>query len=187
MFSRQGHGAPQPRESMHELLEKLQGGDLRSIGKAEEVIVAIGDDESLFDAVMQGMFMDDPVLRLRASDVCEKVSQSHPEWLVKHKAALIKHLTLFKAKEVRWHVAQMLARMSYTPKQLRTIVDTLKEWIKTEKSNIVKVFSMQTIYDLKKQYPELAADLTEVVEYLRQDKAPSVQSRLKRLKLIPRS
>ena len=69
--------------------------------------------------------MDDAVLRLRASDVCEKVSIDHPEWLEKHKAMLIKQLPNFTAKEARWHVAQMLARMSYTPKQLRTVVETL--------------------------------------------------------------
>ena len=41
---------------MHALLKQLTGGELRSIGNSEQVIEAIGNDESLFDAVMAGLF-----------------------------------------------------------------------------------------------------------------------------------
>ncbi len=40
--------------SMHPLLQKLDGGDRRSIGRSEEVVADVLADPALFDVVFQG-------------------------------------------------------------------------------------------------------------------------------------
>ena len=50
---------------MGEVLQKLKGGDLRSIGRAEEVIEDILKNPSLFAEVFEGMLHDDPRVRMR--------------------------------------------------------------------------------------------------------------------------
>ena len=46
------------------ILEKLQGGDRRSIRRANEVVDQVLDDLCLFDAVFEGLFNDDPIVRM---------------------------------------------------------------------------------------------------------------------------
>ncbi len=53
---------------MSDLLGKLQGGDRRSIGRADEVVADVLNDPALFDDLFQGMLHDDPVVRMRSAD-----------------------------------------------------------------------------------------------------------------------
>ncbi len=64
------------RKKMTDILEKLRGGDLRSIGQANEVAQEIKTNSALFEAVFSGLYDSDPVVRMRSSDVIEKVTKS---------------------------------------------------------------------------------------------------------------
>ena len=61
-------------DSHSELINKLRGGDLRSIGRVAEVIALAGDDPARFDALFAAMFNDEPVVQMRAADAVEKIS-----------------------------------------------------------------------------------------------------------------
>ena len=50
---------------MSQILQKLKGGDLRSIGRADEVVQDILENPALFGEVFEGMFNDDPRVRMR--------------------------------------------------------------------------------------------------------------------------
>ena len=63
---------------MSKIIQKLTGGDLRSIGKAEEVVEDILRNPSLFTEVFDGMLHDDPRVRMRSADALEKVSSKNP-------------------------------------------------------------------------------------------------------------
>jgi hypothetical protein len=63
------------------ILEKLKGGDLRSIGRSEEVVQDILENSTLFKAVFEGLLDDDARIRMRSADVLEKVSSKHPKYL----------------------------------------------------------------------------------------------------------
>ena len=78
------------------LLSKLKGRDLRSIGKAEEVVKQIGNDQKSFNEVFQGIFDADPVIRMRSADVVEKVSKKYPLLIKNHKNKILQNLTNFK-------------------------------------------------------------------------------------------
>jgi len=54
--------------AMDEILQKLQGGDLRSIGRTNEVVKDILNDPELFPMVFDGIFSHDPRIRMRAAD-----------------------------------------------------------------------------------------------------------------------
>lgn len=77
---------------MDQTLKKLKGGDLRSIGKADEVVKDIIENPKLFGEVFKGMLDDDPIVRMRSADALEKVSSTHPEYLQQFKGKLIKSL-----------------------------------------------------------------------------------------------
>ncbi len=90
----------------------LAGGDRRSIGNAHALAATIADDPHLFDACVQAMSDDDPVVRMRAADAVEKASRSRPALLAPHKAALLGAISKINQHEVRWHLLQLLPRLS---------------------------------------------------------------------------
>lgn len=66
---------------MKPILDELIGGDRRSIGRANEVADQVKQHPELFREVFNGLRHSDPVVRMRAADVIEKVTQSDPELL----------------------------------------------------------------------------------------------------------
>lgn len=61
---------------MHEILQKLTGGDFRSTGRSEEVVEDVIRDPSLFAVVFHGMLSDDPLIRMRSADAIEKITSA---------------------------------------------------------------------------------------------------------------
>jgi len=53
---------------MKDILEKLKGGDRRSIGRVGEVVKDVFSDPSLFRVLFKGLSSDDPVIRMRSAD-----------------------------------------------------------------------------------------------------------------------
>ena len=86
---------------MARVIHKLSGGDLRSIGRANEVVKEVLNDKKLFADVFKGMLDEDPIIRMRSADVIEKVCSLHPEYLQPFKTQLITEVSRIKQKEVR--------------------------------------------------------------------------------------
>ena len=54
--------------NMSYVLQKLQGGDLRSIGRSNEVVQDVLEDPALLAEGFEGLFSDDPRGRVRSAD-----------------------------------------------------------------------------------------------------------------------
>lgn len=63
--------------------ELLNGGDLRSIGKSNEVVTLITDQESFDNFFL--LFSNKRIVVMRAADVIEKITATSPKYLNKHK------------------------------------------------------------------------------------------------------
>jgi SepF-like predicted cell division protein (DUF552 family) len=150
------------------ILNKLKGGDLRSIGRSEEVSQDILNDPSIFREVFEGMFHDDPRVRMRSADSIEKVSKKQPNYLRPFKKRLIDDVSKIKQQEVRWHLAQMFSYLELDKTERDQVVKILSSYIDSEKSRIVKVFSMQTLADLAEKdddiRPLIVGKIKEVVK-----------------------
>ena len=102
------------RRKMPDIIEKLRGGDLRSIDKANEVVQEVKNNPVLFDTVFNGLSNDEPVIRMRAADVIEKVTRDRPELLTDYTSKVISILKVADQQEVCWHMAQIVPRLEYT-------------------------------------------------------------------------
>lgn len=111
-------------------------------------------EPTLFDALFSGMFMDDPLIRMRSADAAEKVTAIHPEYLASYKKALLTSLAKVEQPEVRWHVAPMLARLPLSKSEQAAVIDALTGYL-NDRSSIVKTFAMQALYDLAERYKAL--------------------------------
>ncbi len=132
---------------MHPIIEMLKGGDRRSIGRASDVVGRILKEPDLFDLLISGMLLDDPILRMRCADAAEKITAIHPEYLLPHKNVFLTALAKVDQAEVRWHVAPMLARLPLSHAERKDVVDVLIGCLK-DRSSIVKTAAMQALFDL---------------------------------------
>jgi hypothetical protein len=163
-----------------DILQKLSGGDRRSIGRADEVVAEVLGDLVLFDAVFAGVYSDDPVIRMRAADVCEKVSAQHPECLGPHKRDILGSVAAIEQQEVRWHVAQMLPRLDLDREERARAVEILTGYL-AERSKIVKTFAMQALADLAQGDASLRPEVEALLVDLAETGSPAMRSRGRRL------
>jgi hypothetical protein len=178
-----GQGELGGKEEMAEkagILQKLSGGDRRSIGRADEVVADVLADLALFDAVFAGVYSDDPVVRMRAADVCEKVSARHPECLVPHKHDLLGRAAAIEQQEVRWHVAQMLPRLDLDAEERARAVRILTGYL-ADRSKIVKTFAMQALADLAQVDASLRPGVEALLLDLVETGSPAMRSRGRKL------
>jgi hypothetical protein len=165
---------------MSEILEWLRGGDLRSIGRSEEVVKAVLETPALFDEVIAGMTDDDPLIRMRASDAVEKITKIHPEMLTSHKEMILNTISKSEQKEVRWHVAQILPRLDLTEEEIQTAIGILRGYLGDD-SRIVRTFAMDALVGFVEDQPEMKLWVLELVEGMIEDGSPAMKSRGKKL------
>ncbi|MBT1702171.1 hypothetical protein [Chryseosolibacter indicus] len=163
--------------------ELLLGKDLRSISRSKEVIGLVYDQAS-FDELFGLLFHHERLLIIRAADAVEKITRHRPEFLEPHKTQLLSLLHGSVHKELKWHIAQLIPRVKLTIDEAADVWHTLSYWLlNPNESKIVRVNALQGLYDFAKQYPELEHKLAEEVQHVRHEQIPSLQARIRKLKL----
>jgi len=165
---------------MNDVLRKLEGGDRRSIGRANEVVADVLNNPPLFEAIFNAMLSDDPIIRMRSADAVEKITAKHPEYLLPYKKKLIQQVAGIEQQEVRWHVAQMFPRLELSEEQRAVIVEILLDYL-NDKSKIVKAFSMQALADLAERDASLRVKVIKLLEELTRTGSPAMRSRGRKL------
>jgi hypothetical protein len=165
---------------MDDILEKLKGGDRRSVGRASEVVAQVLADPALFETVFGGMTHPDPLIRMRSADVAEKVTAHHPELLVPYKRRLLEQVAPIEQQEVRWHVAQMIPRLEWNPQERQQAGEILTSYLQ-DKSRIVQTMSLQALADLVAQDDTLRPTVIALLEEHARTGSPATKSRSKRL------
>ena len=134
------------------------------------------NDPKLFDTVFKGLLLDDPVVRMRAADAIEKITDEHSEYLRPYKTILIQHVAEYEQQEVRWHLAQIFPRLDLNAEERKDVVKILKDYLSDE-SKIVKTFSMQALADLAVENPDLYDEVIELLEDSTRTGGPAMKSR----------
>ena len=162
------------------ILDKLRGGDLRSIGRANEVAGDIEKNVSLFKTVFRGLYDSDPLIRMRSADVIEKVTRNRPELLLNHKKEIISILRNETQQEVCWHIAQMIPRLKYTPEEEKEIVDGLNKYL-SHKSKIVRVSALEALTDLAEKNQTIVKEVINTIRLHVKTGSPAIQARGRKL------
>jgi HEAT repeat protein len=165
------------------ILAKLKGGDRRSIGKADEVARAVAKNPKLFAELISGFLDPDPLIRMRSADAVEKITRDHPELLGPWKRLILDSASTMQSKELRWHAAQLLPRLSLTPAEQTEALAILHNYL-NDKSSIVKTFGMQALVDIA-THPsandDLRAEITPLIERLTRTGTPAMKARGRKL------
>lgn len=168
---------------MNKIEKLLSTGDLRSAGNSEKVVKQVLAKPELLSAVVNALFIENPNLRMRASDALEKITITHPEWLKPFKKIILSEIIKIEQKEVRWHLAQILPRLNLTKIERKKIYDLMQEYLK-DKSSIVKTFAMQAMTDIALQDKSYMNNVRKQIKQLMMAGTPAMQSRGKKLLVL---
>lgn len=169
---------------MNRFTHDLLGTDLRSLGKSNEVLKSITDQES-FDELFELIFHHERLLVMRAVDTVEKITLIHSSYLQPHKTQLLSILKSADHKELKWHIAQLITRVKLSKKELVVVWHTLTYWaLNKNESKIVRVNSLQGLFDLSRQYPQLKENFIKVMLTMEREIIPSIQARVRKLKRL---
>jgi hypothetical protein len=164
------------------LTDTLKGGDLRSIKGVDKTIPKVNSVKD-FDNLFKGLFDTDRLVVMRSADAIEKITLSQPQYLQKHKNSLLKLIDTAGHIELKWHLAQLIVRLSLTEDEIGIVWATLTNWALNKKeSRIVRVFSLQGLFDLLKQAPELRVDYEQTLTTLEGEPIPSIAARVRILR-----
>jgi peptidyl-tRNA hydrolase len=160
----------------------LLGGGLRSIARSSDVVRVI-DDQADFDALFTLLLHHERLLVMRAADAIEKVTLARPAFLSVHKQQLMSLLKSALHKELKWHIALLIARIDLNADELKEVWDVLSYWLHNpNESKIVRVNSLQGLYELSKKHSELKGSFEQIVQAIRHEPVPSLQARIRMLR-----
>lgn len=141
----------------------LQGGDRRSIGRANQVVALILRQPAKFAELMQHLWSDDPVVSMRSADAIEKITLKKPALLAPYKAELLGLLDEASQQELRWHLAALISRLPLAKTEARRASATLRRYLE-DRSSIVRTFALQGLADLTAFDPTLRESTRALLE-----------------------
>ena len=167
-----------------ELIENyLKGGDLRSIGEVAKLVPLI-KHQADFDELFAQMSSADRRIAMRAADAAERFRALQPNFLTKHKAAILALLDHSKYIELKWHVSQLIPRLTLNQVELIKVWSKLTAWVMDgSESKIVRVNALQAMADLNRGDAKLAAELTHLFDTVEKEGMPSLVARIRKLRL----
>ncbi len=162
------------------ILDKLRGGDRRSIGRSNEVVTIVRRQPTRFPDLMEGLRHADELVRMRAADAVEKLTVKNPEWLRPFRVQLIKLAASAEQPELRWHLAQVLPRLELSRRDCVIVAAVLRRYLR-DHSRIVKTFAMQGLADLTRQDPSLKSSIRPLLSSLTKTGGAAMKSRGRKL------
>jgi hypothetical protein len=166
-----------PRQTISAMLE---GTDRRSIGRADEVARLVLREPRRFRELIESLWSENPVLRMRAADAAEKVSAKKPRLLDRYKAELLGLLAEAEQIELRWHLALMVPRLRLTTPERQRAAAALQHYL-DDRSSIVKTFALQGLTDLARNDFALRGKLKQLLEAAVETGTPAMRARAGKL------
>jgi len=165
-------------------VHQLSGGDLRSIAQANKVVASVNSQEE-FDELFSEIQNPDRKVVMRAADVIEKISINNPEFLQKHTTDILALCQKATDKELKWHLALLVSRINLNNTAFEKTWATLANWATNQhESKIVRVNSIQGLYELLMQKPELQHNFDSILTELEKENIASIKARIKKLKNV---
>ena len=163
------------------LARALALGDRRTIGDAPTVAEAVAADPARLPELVGCLFDEDAGVRMRAADALERVSRGNARPLDAFAEHLLTDAAAIEQAEVRWHLAQILPRLTLTDEQRGRAVALLGEWFEHSASRIVQTSALQAMVDLAANEPDLRPVAADMLGRAMRSGVPSLAARAKRI------
>jgi hypothetical protein len=165
---------------MTSLRSKLVGPDCRSLRGVATVVRLIGRDPSRVSELVAALSDRDPGVRMRAADALEKVSAERPALIRVFTSQLLRLAATAHQQEIRWHLAQMMPRLSVSGRERGRVVRSLRRYL-ADPSSIVRTCALEALAELAVANPRLWPDVKARLEDAVRTGTPAMRARARRL------
>lgn len=153
----------------------LGGGDLRSIGDADRIARAAQTNRQLQAQLVDLISSGDHLVAARAADALEKATRDRHATLQPYRRALLDVARTAEWKELRWHCAQLLPRLTLTVDERAECIALVRRWL-DDPSAIVRACCLTALVELADDEPSRAAAVATVQAHLTST-SPAVRAR----------
>ena len=150
------------------------------IGRSDQVAAMVAEAPELFPELMEGLWSEDPVVRMRAADAAEKVTRENRELLHPYKGELLGLMAETEQQELRWHLAAMVPRLLLNDKQ-RNLATSLLVGYLEDRSSIVKTFALQGLAELAQDDPSIQSGVIEILRQATRTGTAAMKARGRKL------
>ncbi len=162
------------------ILGRLEGGDRRSIGRADEVAAEVARDPRLFPQLIAGLWSADLLVRMRAADATEKVTRENSKLLQPYKRQLLRLMDDATEQELRWHLAAMMPRLWLDARERKLASSLLRGYLE-DRSSIVRTFALQGLAELAESDSALRPGVIELLRGAVRNGSPAMRARGRKL------
>jgi len=162
------------------ILALLEGGDRRSIGRSDEVAAMVSTNLRLFPRLIEGLWSEDPLVRMRAADAAEKVTRKNPEMLRPYEKELLGLMAETAEPELRWHLAVMVPRLKLSDMERQVATSLLKGYLQ-DRSSLVRTFALQGLADLAQGDGSIRSEVIEILRAATRQGTPAMKARSRKL------
>ena len=160
----------------------LNGGDLRSISGANEIVELINRQED-FDILFNHLYSKNRLIIMRAADSIEKISRQHINFLNKHKTSILGLIAKATDKELKWHLAQIVSRLNLNDNEKKETFEILKKWAQDKnESKITRVNAIQALSEIHCNNELLSNCFNKILNNIEKENIPSINARIRKLR-----
>jgi hypothetical protein len=164
----------------------LSGGDRRSIGRANEVVALVLHQPQLLAELVDCLWSSDVLVRMRAADAIEKISEQKAQRLELYKTRLLELMEDEEQQELRWHWAQVMPRLPLTKSEQKRAVACLRRYLK-DRSSLVKTSALQGLTEFSRVLPAIRRSVKQLLEKSLRTGTPAMKARARILVARSRS
>jgi len=136
----------------------------------------------LFDQLFYIFLKDEGPVSWKAGWVADGVSEKRPDLLEPYIEKIVSHLEIFKQDSVKREALRMLVRSPLPAEQLGLLITLCFDWLTSAKESVaVKMFSMEILYRISQQEPEMKKELADSIEWRMQEETPGFRSHGKKI------
>jgi len=168
------------RLSISSLRRELGGGDRRSIGRVPTLLERAPEHPELVARLVPLLEDGDPLVRMRAADALEKLTTAQPFLLRPFTTRLLRLAAGAKQQELRWHLAQIVPRLSLTVRQRNGCIRTLRTYLE-DQSSIVRTCALHALAELAQSSPSLRPQVDQLLRKAIRTGTPAMRARARRL------
>lgn len=142
----------------------------------------VSKNPALFPGLIRGLWSKDRLVRMRAADATEKVTERNREVLQPFKKELLGLITEANEKELRWHLAVLVSRLHLNRKERQRAIFWLNTYLE-DSSSIVKTFALEGLANLATDDASIRPRVIEVLRESTRKGTPAMKARSRKLLL----
>lgn len=179
--SRESAGQDRPGDGQGTVGALLTGGDPGSLRNVDLVVGAASGQPERLAELVECVFSEDVIVRMRASDALEKVCRARPGLVQPFVPRLLTEMSRIDQASVQWHLAQILTEVQLDERQRAEAIAILERNLDTSGDWIVTNLSLQALATFARTSPEVRARLTGRLHRYERSRYKSVASRARKL------